>query len=534
MKALLTKDNLIQLSLFIIFGIIGYFSMTCSPIGGDEPFSIFQAQKSIPDVIARLKGGNNPPLFEIILHFWIKIFGISPASVRFPSLIFSLLLLVVVYRLIRLELSKVTAVLGASIVGFSNYYIYFLHEARAYALFTLLAAVSIYLICLALKNPSKKIFYVLLGLSYVLLAYTHYFGLATILFQVSLVLVFLFRNKEFLKKYLVTLVGFGLLFSPYIPEVVHRFADSSATGTWIQPVENLGNLHDIIFLFANKSKIIYGILVGLLYAATGKYVWRLSSDSRIIKYGLLGVLILFFLVSLSAFVPMPFIWRLTDLKLFTYLFLAVFVFAIAYYNFTSENKSSLSFITLNCFLVPLLVFFIVSFKVPIFLDRYLAHIMPFFYLSVVFAASYLVKGLSHYVLGAILIVMIGTYKPSTSDHSRFDKVSTYIRSIKGKGTPVFICPPYTRLTYLYHYDIEAFKQFNDIDGTMSSKSIFPVYNSVEVESHLGTNQVVFVDVNADFSYPENNILQSLQSQYKLEDKKDFPYDLSVYIFTKLK
>ena len=37
-----------------------------------------------------------------------------------------------------------------------------------------------------LKNPSKKIFYVLLGLSYVLLAYTHYFGLATILFQKKL------------------------------------------------------------------------------------------------------------------------------------------------------------------------------------------------------------------------------------------------------------------------------------------------------------------------------------------------------------
>jgi len=326
-----------------------------------------------------------------------------------------------------------------------------------------------------------------------------------------------------------------LLFSPYIPEVVNRFADSSTNGTWIQPVENLGNLHDIIFLFANKSKIVYGFLVGLLYATVGKYVWRLLSDSQIVKYGLLGVLVLFFCVSLSAFVPLPFIWRLTELKKFTYIFLAVFVLAIAYHNFTSEKKSSLSFIVLNCFLVPLLVFFIVSFKVPIFLDRYLVHIMPFFYLSVVFAAAYLVKGVIQLVvLGAVLIMMMVTYKPSTSDHSRFDFASTYIKSIKEKESQVFICPPHTQLTYLYHSDKEAFKNNLAVENNEFSDLVLPIFNSVEMATELKAEQIIYIDVNADFVYPENNIVPSLKGEYELQDKKEFKHNLNVYTFNKVK
>jgi hypothetical protein len=109
-----------------------------------------------------------------------------------------------------------------------------------------------------------------------------------------------------------------------------------------------------------------------------------------------------------------------------------------------------------------------------------------------------------------------------------------MKSIKNENSPVFICPPYTRLSYLYHNDIEAFQQFDNIDNILSSKSIFPVYNSIEMESYLDSSQVVYVDVNADFLYPKNNILSSLGSKYKLVDRKDFPHNLSVYVFNKTK
>ena len=533
----MTKTTVIdKFSFYIVWAIlalIGYLSLSASPVGGDEPFSIFTAQNSIADIITALRGGNNPPLFEIVLHYWIDLFGVSPVAVRFPSYIFSLVLLVLVYRICRLFSAHLSSLLVMALVGFSNYYIYFLHEARAYSLLAVLTVLSVYLVHKAISSPDRKMYFIVLSFLYALLAYTHYFGLFVVFFQIPVLLFVYFDNATFRKHYLYSILGFLVLLSPYIPEIIVRFTDSVSMGTWIKPVENLGHLHDIVFLYCNKSRVVYFLIVTVLYSAVGKYIYTVCGDAKKLRYLGFSFLVLFYLTSLSVFISMPVIWKLTALRAYTYFFVFTVLAALLYYVLRQRRQADIRYYVVIWFVLSVMTFYVVSFKVPIFLDRYLAHTMPAFYILIAAATIYLFSNWKQYlVLSILLVSMVGSFSMSTTDHSEFDNVAAYIRAQKKPDTPVFICPPYTWLTYLYHYDRDRFKQVSEVSANMKALSIYPVYNKEEVAASLIGEELIYIDVAALTSYPQNGILEFIGKKHSLISKKTFKYDLTVYTFGK--
>jgi len=40
----------------------------------------------------------SPPLYYILMHYWIRLFGDSEFSIRFPSLVFAVLAIITMYR----------------------------------------------------------------------------------------------------------------------------------------------------------------------------------------------------------------------------------------------------------------------------------------------------------------------------------------------------------------------------------------------------------------------------------------------------
>ena len=63
---------------FILLGFVlkGLY-LGSNSLGGDEPFSVYHSQLSLEHLLGIFQSENNPPLHFLLLHYWIKFFGIS-------------------------------------------------------------------------------------------------------------------------------------------------------------------------------------------------------------------------------------------------------------------------------------------------------------------------------------------------------------------------------------------------------------------------------------------------------------------------
>lgn len=111
----------------------------------DETFSVWLANHGVADMlhwIARID--QHPPLYYLLLHYWIALQGDTPHAVRLLSALFGAGTIPVIY-LIGKRLSGVALGLAAALfLTLSPFHIYFAQEARMYTCLAFNAAVAMY------------------------------------------------------------------------------------------------------------------------------------------------------------------------------------------------------------------------------------------------------------------------------------------------------------------------------------------------------------------------------------------------------
>jgi mannosyltransferase len=109
----------------------------------DEGFSVLAANRPLGEVWSYIRAADlNPPLYYMILHFWIEWFGHSETAMRILSAIFGTLSLPLVYWLGRALMDRKTASLAALLTAICVYHVFFGQEVRGYSLFAFLALLS--------------------------------------------------------------------------------------------------------------------------------------------------------------------------------------------------------------------------------------------------------------------------------------------------------------------------------------------------------------------------------------------------------
>jgi hypothetical protein len=111
----------------------------------DETFSVWLASQSVREMLQWIvKIDQHPPLYYLLLHYWIGLKGTSPYAVRLFSLLFGTATIPVIY-LIGKRISGIEMGLAAAmLLTFSPYHVHYAQETRMYTLLTFNATVAIY------------------------------------------------------------------------------------------------------------------------------------------------------------------------------------------------------------------------------------------------------------------------------------------------------------------------------------------------------------------------------------------------------
>jgi uncharacterized membrane protein len=103
----------------------------------DEPFTLYDSQKSVKEIVSLCTKEPNPPLFMVLVHFWSKLVGFSEESLRILPLFISSLTAGVLYITGKRFFSFWAGLLAAGLFMFSKYCFYFSGELRMYGLMCL-------------------------------------------------------------------------------------------------------------------------------------------------------------------------------------------------------------------------------------------------------------------------------------------------------------------------------------------------------------------------------------------------------------
>ena len=184
----------------------------------DEGFSVLLARQSIPE-IARLTAGDiHPPLYYFLLHGWLQLAGSSEFTLRFLSLLPSVLSVVVVARLAG-RAGPLAAAAGALLAAVAPAAVWYGQETRMYALLVTLVGLSLDRFLAFLEQRGRP-FLAWSGwvLATVLAAWAHFYGLFVVAAEVLVATGWLLgRRRAVVGPGLALAAGMVLVALAYLP-----------------------------------------------------------------------------------------------------------------------------------------------------------------------------------------------------------------------------------------------------------------------------------------------------------------------------
>lgn len=445
----------------------------------DESQSIWQASHSITGVLRVVAQDVHVPLYHVLLHYWMLVFGNGVEAVRSLSLLFFVLTLPVAYCLARMVMGRRWALVTVLLLATSPFLNWYANEARMYTLLLCVATLSQYYFAKILRNNTGWKGY---ALTAVIGVYSHYFFAFNLLAQA---LFYVFNHRAFvagsLKRFIAVGCAVVLALVPWITYFLSQGAASN-TRPLIKPPTSVDffNVYSQ-FLFGYHSDAVNTILVSL--------------------------------------------WPL----------LVVVAFMIVKRNLVFGKHVGF---LLTSAIVPVVVAFGLSFVVsPFFLSRYMMPSVVALIIATVWLLSRYQKTVSYPLAFSLLLIFVAGFASQVTNldtpvREDYRQAAAYVSSKATSSDIVVLSSPFTVYPFEYYYDGRA--QIKTLPlWDRSSVGAIPGYDSSKLTSQVDAlkkdHQYLYLLLSYDQGY-EKEVQQYFDRNLERAEVKTFSHDMTLYTY----
>lgn len=205
------------------------------------------------------------------------------------------------------------------------------------------------------------------------------------------------------------------------------------------------------------------------------------------------------------------LWAFCNMPLPTIISLVILLVGSVYLSIKRKLTDEFLFL-LIAFAVPYVLMFALSFKMPMFIPKYLIHVsIPFYVLIGVSLTKLPMPLIGRSVLGlALCIMFVVTFKPK-ENKLEVTKLVSWVKENKTDNMVVLFVPEYFDIQFFYHYDKEDFMDYKNFTQRINAKGFYGVNSLSELPlGEIGkSKEVLFIGSGAQFVDPEMKIKAKL-------------------------
>jgi mannosyltransferase len=472
----------VSLALMMLFCAgISLFFFSNQSLRLDEAQSLWQSGRSPADIFVIIAQDVHVPLYHLVLHFWRLYLGDTVANARLLSLVFYLLSIPALYLLGRTAYSKTVGVFASLLLALSPFMNWYGSEIRMYTLFTLLVILNQYFFVRLFNDRDSDNVWIGYAATALLGIYAHYFFFLNLVAQA----IFCFLRRPLfppyaLKRFTIILTLLILAFIPW-----GWYVQSLGTVSYQEPALSAPTT---INLFSTFSQFLFGF----------------QSDH------------------LNTF------------------FLSLWPIALIMGFLTMRKNARLSpeteYFTISL-VAAIVLAFVASFIVPLFVSRYLIFTIPSLYLLLASIVSTYAPRFAKNVRWVLVFAMLAALvseiaNPAAPVKENYETAVAYINSNIAPQDALVVSAPFTIYPVEYYYRSTAPLSTIPVWNRYENGPI-PAFTANELPTDAkalaNDHQNLWLLLSYDQGY-EEQIRLYFDQHYQRTFEKNFSPDLTLYIY----